>query len=154
MGRLGTPYRVTFGDVPISRRCADGGTITIPPGKSTVSDLDGCVFLVPSESAQLFYELRAGEQARRDARLPPSPTSEWADGFLLAVPADGMQGRTFFDTREAAERLHVGVRQVREYSREGRLRARKVGRSYLIDASDLLGFVDGSPVAGKGQPAS
>lgn len=149
MGRGASAYRVAFDDVPIQRRCADGGTVTIPPRHSTVSDLDGHVFLVPSESAQPFYALRSEEQWRRDHGAKPSPTEDWADGFVVAVPAEVVAGHTLLDTREAAERLHVGVRQVREYVRDGRLRARKVGRSYLIDSRDLLRFVDGSPLAGS-----
>lgn len=50
--------------------------------------------------------------------------------------------KTYYTVKDAAEALHMSVRQVREYIKQGRIEASKVGRSYLIEESELARFVD------------
>ena len=45
-------------------------------------------------------------------------------------------------TVEAAERLHVSQRRVRQFITEGRLPAEKKGRDYLINERDLIKVED------------
>lgn len=53
-------------------------------------------------------------------------------------------------TKQAGERLSVGVRRVHQFIEEGRLPAQKVGRDYLIKESDL------KPLSGRkvGRPST
>lgn len=56
-------------------------------------------------------------------------------------------------TTTAAERLGVTPRRVRQYIIEGRLRARKIGRDYLVDPESVEEFrprPTGNPDFGPG----
>jgi len=57
---------------------------------------------------------------------------------------------TLIDTNEAAERLGVSRRHAWWLVRDGKLPAQKVGRTYVIKASDLK-LVENRP--GPGRPA-
>lgn len=50
--------------------------------------------------------------------------------------------KTYYTVKDAAEALHMSVRQVREYIKQGRIEASKVGRSYLISEDSLADFVE------------
>lgn len=50
--------------------------------------------------------------------------------------------KTYYTTEDAAEVLHMSVRQIREYIKQGRIKASKVGRAYLISEENLKGFVE------------
>ena len=55
---------------------------------------------------------------------------------------------------QVAERLGLHVRTVRNYVRDGRLKAVRIGKQYRITAEDLAAFT-GLPVAGRaGAPAA
>lgn len=43
-------------------------------------------------------------------------------------------------TREAAKQLGVSTRRVRQYIEDGRLKAKKAGRDYLISSRSLATF--------------
>jgi excisionase family DNA binding protein len=51
----------------------------------------------------------------------------------------------FLTVDEVAARLRMGPQGVRRAIRAGRLRARKVGRGYLIDLADLRAYLDALP---------
>jgi excisionase family DNA binding protein len=50
--------------------------------------------------------------------------------------------KTYYTVKDAAETLQMSVRQVREYIKQGRLEASKVGRAYLISEENLRQFVE------------
>jgi excisionase family DNA binding protein len=50
-------------------------------------------------------------------------------------------GEQFITTSEAAERVGVSPRRIRQFIIEGRLRARKRGRDHVIDVRDLASLV-------------
>jgi excisionase family DNA binding protein len=55
----------------------------------------------------------------------------------------------FFTVEEVAERLHLHVKTVRRYIRDGRLKGRRIGKEYRVTRTDLEAF------AGVGtQPAA
>lgn len=54
----------------------------------------------------------------------------------------GEEVRGYHTAKEAANLLRVDIRKVREYIKEGRLEASKVGRAYLIKDEDLAAFVE------------
>jgi excisionase family DNA binding protein len=47
----------------------------------------------------------------------------------------------------AAERLHLHVKTVRRYIREGRLKAKRIGKEYRIAHADLIEFAGGTDAA-------
>ena len=47
----------------------------------------------------------------------------------------------YLTTREVAKRLRVTVPTVQKFIRDGHLKAAKIGRTYLIDESDLRDFL-------------
>lgn len=51
--------------------------------------------------------------------------------------------KTYYTVKDAAETLHMSVRQIREYIKQGRIEANKVGRAYLIAEDSLTRFVKG-----------
>lgn len=60
----------------------------------------------------------------------------------------------YFTVAEAAEKLGVSGRRIRQYISEGRLRARKVGKQYIISTEALGAFTDkprkvGRPLGSK-----
>ena len=54
---------------------------------------------------------------------------------------------------EAAERLSVSPKGVKNWLRQGKLRGLKVGRLWRISESDLGAFLDASRAAGQGTAA-
>ena len=57
-------------------------------------------------------------------------------------------------TEQTAKELGVSPRRVRQYIERGRLKAKKIGRDYLIDRRSLAAFrplPPGRPTAGKGR---
>lgn len=48
----------------------------------------------------------------------------------------------FYTTEEVADILHIGVRKIRSYIKEGRLEASKVGRAYLVSEEEVRRFVE------------
>ena len=57
---------------------------------------------------------------------------------MLAVSKERNQME--LTTAEAATELGVSRRRVRQYITEGRLKARKLGRDYIIDSRSLAAF--------------
>jgi len=49
---------------------------------------------------------------------------------------------------EVADRLRMGPQGVRRMIRRGELRARKVGKQYLVTPADLLAYLDSLAPAG------
>ncbi len=54
--------------------------------------------------------------------------------------------RELMTTAEAADYLRCSARTITKYCREGKLKYRKIGRGYLIEANELRRFL-GEPVA-------
>lgn len=55
-------------------------------------------------------------------------------------------------TEQAARELGVSTRRVRQYIEEGRLKAKKIGRDYIINSRSLAAFKPlppGRPSSGK-----
>ena len=50
--------------------------------------------------------------------------------------------KKFLTVREAAEVLHVKAGEVRIYCAEGRLKASKPGRTWLIAEDDLYAYIE------------
>lgn len=53
-----------------------------------------------------------------------------------------IQGIKFFTTLELASKLQVTPQTVREYIKQGKLKAQKVGRSFLVSEKNLLDFLN------------
>lgn len=79
------------------------------------------------------------EACRELARRRSSATGSSGD---VEAPTGAESADGEITTLEAATRLDVGERQVRNLCRSGRLRARKVGRSWLVDAAAVEGRSD------------
>ena len=58
-------------------------------------------------------------------------------------------GNDWYSVEQVAERLGLHVRTVRNYIRDGRLAAVKIGKQYRIARADL-GALTGAPAAGPG----
>ena len=54
-------------------------------------------------------------------------------------------------TKDAAHKLGVSVRRVQAMIAQGRLRAQKIGRDYLISESDLASVLERKPGRPKRQ---
>lgn len=50
--------------------------------------------------------------------------------------------KTYYTVKDAADVLHMSVRQLREYIKQGRIEASKVGRAYLIEDKSLEAFIE------------
>lgn len=55
-----------------------------------------------------------------------------------------------FSVEQVAERLGLHVRTVRRYVREGRLRARRIGKQYRIARADYVAFTEGTADSAPG----
>lgn len=58
---------------------------------------------------------------------------------------------TYYTLKEASEVVHIGVRTLREYVKDGKIKASKVGRSYLVGETELDRFIK-SREGGKVEP--
>ena len=63
----------------------------------------------------------------------------------------------YYTVEEAAEKLGVSGRRIRQFISEGRLGARKVGKQYIISIDALGAFTDkprtvGRPLGSKNKP--
>ena len=47
-----------------------------------------------------------------------------------------------YDLKDLEKELKIGRRTLREYCKEGRLKAKKVGRAYLVTERELMSFVE------------
>ena len=47
-----------------------------------------------------------------------------------------------YDLKKVSERLGISVRTLRGYCNSGKLKARKIGRSYFLTESQLLDFIE------------
>ena len=47
-----------------------------------------------------------------------------------------------YDLKDLEKELKIGRRTLREYCKEGRLKAKKVGRTYLVTEKSVMDFVD------------
>ncbi|SDQ88108.1 DNA binding domain-containing protein, excisionase family [Thermostaphylospora chromogena] len=54
---------------------------------------------------------------------------------------EGTMAREFYSVEQVAERLGLHVRTVRNYVRDGRLKATRIGRRYRIAREDLDAFI-------------
>ena len=82
--------------------------------------------------------------------IHPSPVKNPSPCGRLVRTSEG--STVDLTTHQAAERLGVSVRRVRQYIEDGRLKARKVGRDYLISKRSLEAFhrlPSGRPPAGR-----
>lgn len=50
--------------------------------------------------------------------------------------------RKVYDLKDVEKELKIGRRTLREYCKEGKLKARKVGRTYLVTERALMNFVE------------
>ena len=51
-------------------------------------------------------------------------------------------GKRFYDLKDAEKELKIGRRTLREYIKRGELKARKIGRAYLVTEQALIAFVE------------
>ncbi len=95
---------------------------------------------VPDELVEVLEACREAAN-----RWPPS-----AGGSALDAEAEVATGSGHGEitTSEAAQRLGIGERAVRLRIRSGRLRARKVGAAWLVDASSIEDDRAGRAAAG------
>jgi len=56
--------------------------------------------------------------------------------------SNSLNNITLYELQEVAEKLKVGIRTLREYIKTGRLKAKRIGRSYKVTESELLRFID------------
>ena len=55
---------------------------------------------------------------------------------------EAMKRPLFYDLKDVEKELKIGRRTLREYVKEGRLKAKKVGRAYLVTEKALVDFVE------------
>ena len=55
---------------------------------------------------------------------------------------EAMKRLLFYDLKDVEKELKIGRRTLREYVKEGRLKAKKVGRAYLVTEKALVDFVE------------
>lgn len=54
-----------------------------------------------------------------------------------------MESSAILDLADVEKRLKINRRTLREYVKQGRLEAKKIGRSYYITEERLMQFVEG-----------
>jgi excisionase family DNA binding protein len=62
-----------------------------------------------------------------------------------------IEGITMYTIPEAAEALKVTPQTVRAYIKTGKLKAKRIGRPYLISGDSLRAFLLGEPVLVQGE---
>lgn len=50
--------------------------------------------------------------------------------------------RLVYDLKDLEGELKIGRRTLREYAKQGRLKARKIGRAYYVSEKALMEFVE------------
>jgi len=73
--------------------------------------------------------------------MPPKRKSETS-----ATVRTHVLGEEVFTTDQVAHDLHVSVRTVLRAIQDGKLKARRVGRQYLITRAAVRAFYEGLPV--------
>ncbi len=61
---------------------------------------------------------------------------------------------TYYTAEQIAEMLHMHVKTVQRYIREGKLRAVKLGKSWRVSGHDLSVFTEGANLPAKPEAAS
>ena len=51
-------------------------------------------------------------------------------------------GIPVYDLKALSEKLNIGIRTLREYIKKGKLKAKKIGRSYYVTESNLMVFLE------------
>ena len=49
---------------------------------------------------------------------------------------------TVYDLKDLSKKLKISVRTLREYIKNGKLKAKKIGKAYYITESNLMAFLD------------
>ena len=52
------------------------------------------------------------------------------------------KGTPVYNLKDLSQKLNIGRRTLREYIRAGKLKAKKVGRSYYVTEPNLLDFLE------------
>ncbi|HOX40194.1 MAG TPA: helix-turn-helix domain-containing protein [Candidatus Brocadiia bacterium] len=108
---------------------------------------------LPSRSLDRLAELVAALPEDRRARLG----FELREGELMA---DGLKDRMkdnpalrVYSLQEIADAYGMGKRTLRLHVKQGRLRARRIGRELMVTEADLAAYLagDGDKASGKGK---
>ena len=58
-------------------------------------------------------------------------------------------GKRYYTTQEIAEKLSLNIETVRRWIKSGKLKAKKIGRTYYIEESELLKLFEGNEKVSK-----
>jgi len=52
------------------------------------------------------------------------------------------KGTPVYDLKALSVKLNIGIRTLREYVKNGKLKAKKIGRSYYVTEPNLMDFLE------------
>src|SRR4051812_32250345 len=81
-----------------------------------------------------------GDNLRRKALLDPTEFRAYNSLLFLIRGNHTSMSNSLFSAEEAAELLQLHVKTVRRYIREGKLKAKRIGKEYRIARADLEAF--------------
>ena len=50
--------------------------------------------------------------------------------------------KSVYDLKDLSKKLKISIRTLREYIKNGKLKAKKIGRAYYITKPNLMAFLD------------